>query len=197
MQELVRASQASEGRAQHLQRNQRIVPNKSEKVIPRQDRQPRRFRDDGVGRALLAIDDRHLAKKIALRQLGQGDRFLIVIRDRDAHAAAFDQIHRIAIVAGAKERGAGSHVTDAQQVAQFARSLVIQRREQRNGTKRIQRHLWGFWCRHGVPQGKSKKVKGKSKVGIDAVPLFPLLCLFTFSFLLLLFIPALFHLSSR
>ena len=80
--------------------------NKTQKVFSGQYSQPRIFRDGGIGRALLAIDDRHLAKEIALGQFRQNDLFLVIVADRNSHATAFDQVHGVALVARAKQRGA-------------------------------------------------------------------------------------------
>ena len=80
--------------------------NEAQKVFSRQHSQPRIFRDCGIGRALLAVDDRHLAEEITLGQFRQNDLFLVIVADRNSHATAFDQVHGVALVARAKQRGA-------------------------------------------------------------------------------------------
>ena len=87
--------------------------NEAQKVFSGQHRQPCFFRDRGIGRALLAVDDCHLAEEITLGQFCQNDLFLIIVANGNSHPTAFDQVHGIALVACAKQRGAAGHVANA------------------------------------------------------------------------------------
>ena len=106
-QQFVSAPQTISQRTQHFQRHVRFRSDKREKRIARQNREARVFDHLRVSGTLPPVDDRHLAKKISLGQLREGQFLLVVVANTDPHPPAFNQVHRVAGVALA-ETGACS-----------------------------------------------------------------------------------------
>ena len=69
---------------------------------------------------MLTVDNSHLAKKIALRELSENYFLLVIVRDADTYAATFHQVHSVALITRVKQWRVGLYGTRLQQVAQIA-----------------------------------------------------------------------------
>ncbi len=95
----------------------------------------------GVGRSLPAINQRHLAKEIALRIFRQRQFMTILIGNADPDAATLHQVHRVASLAFTKQLRAAGNVLELQKTAQSSGCLIIKRGKERNRAQRLERHF--------------------------------------------------------
>ena len=80
----------------------------------------------------MAIKHCHLAEEIAMTERSENHFAPIGIRDGDANAPAFDEIHRIPGVAHPEQTRAALELDGMQIAAKFLYCGIIQRGEKRN-----------------------------------------------------------------
>jgi hypothetical protein len=134
--QIIRPAQPLCNRTQHFQADARIARNEGEKILPRQHRQTRILRHRRISRTAVAIEYCHLAEEIAMTERSENHFPSIGIRDGDANAPAFDDIHRIPGVAHPEQTRAALELDGMQVAAKFLYCCVIQRREKRNTTQK-------------------------------------------------------------
>ena len=133
-QELVCPSQPRGQCRKQFQCHPRVAPHEREKIVTSKLRQPCGLNRGRIRRPTLAIEHRHLAEEISRAQLSQRYDCAVSVGNADPHLAHIDQIHRVARVAVAKNRGRLRIIVNGQIFAQLGGRFGIERREERDRT---------------------------------------------------------------
>src|SRR6266403_5195246 len=131
-QQFIGPAQAIGDSTEHFQDYARVTRDEGEKILSRQHCQTRILRHGRISRTTMATEHRHLAKEVSMPQRRENHFATIGIRDRDADAPAFDEIHRITGVADPEQTRAGLELDRMQVGAKFLYCGIIERREKRD-----------------------------------------------------------------
>src|SRR6266850_5144306 len=131
-QQFIGPAQAISDSTEHFQDDARVTRDEREKILSRQHCQTRILRHGCISRTAMSVEHCHLAEEIAMTQRSKNHFASISIRDGDADAPAFDEIHRITGVADPEQTRAALELDRMQVAAKFLYCGVIQRREKRD-----------------------------------------------------------------
>jgi hypothetical protein len=118
----------------------RILSQKGTEIRPGQHGETRIAFGRGVGRAGVAVEQRHFAEEFAIGQFGESGIMAVRIFHADLDAAVFDEVHRIPGIATLEESRSRWNVAHREKIAEFPRGLFVESAEQRDRTQGLEFH---------------------------------------------------------
>ena len=110
-------------------------------MVAREHGQPRVLGNQRIGRAVLTIEQRHFAEKIAAAQFTQSELVSIKGLNANPDFPPFNYVHRVSLLNVAEQKSPGLGINARQQLTQFVGRLVVEGFKQRHLAQCVDRHI--------------------------------------------------------
>src|SRR5207237_7962305 len=96
-----------------------IAPHKRKKMLAREHGEPRVLGNQRIGRAVLTIEQRHFAEKIAAAQFSQSKLVSVESLNANPDFPPFNYVHRVSLLTVAEQKWHGLGIDSRQQLTQL------------------------------------------------------------------------------